>query len=145
MAEALGVAGSIVGLIGLAGQILQGCKYIGNLLDSIRDAPNDLRELQREAKIFEQTSRRFQELLHDVESIHDCSQLLNIDAILTMERSKDAVDEVWKLFGKYSGNGGKARWRSVKAAIAKDNIEKSVLRLYRARSDVSSLLAEITA
>jgi hypothetical protein len=51
MAEALGVAGSVVSFIGLAGQVAQGANYLYNFFDGMQDAPSDVRSLAEELKI----------------------------------------------------------------------------------------------
>lgn len=43
MAEAVGLAASIAGLIGLAGQVLQGGLFIQQFFEDVRDAPAGVR------------------------------------------------------------------------------------------------------
>jgi hypothetical protein len=51
MAEALGIAGSVVSFVGLAGQVAQGVNYLYNFFNSIQDAPKDIKSLAAELKI----------------------------------------------------------------------------------------------
>jgi hypothetical protein len=51
MAEALGIAGSVVSFVGLAGQIAQGVNYLYNFFNSMQDAPSDIKSLAAELKI----------------------------------------------------------------------------------------------
>ena len=45
MAE-LGAAGSIVGCIGLAGQVAQGCQFIWEFAETVRDSPHLMTRLK---------------------------------------------------------------------------------------------------
>ena len=65
MAEALGIAGSVAGLVGISGQILQGCQYVRTLIDDVRDASDDLQVLKTEIDLFERTMISFNKSLHD--------------------------------------------------------------------------------
>ncbi len=51
MAEALGIAGSVVSFVGLAGQVAQGVNYLYNFFNSMQDAPRDIKSLATELKI----------------------------------------------------------------------------------------------
>lgn len=46
--EALGVAGSVAGLAGLAGQLLQGVLFLHEFFESIKDVPKHITELKVE-------------------------------------------------------------------------------------------------
>jgi hypothetical protein len=48
MAEAVGLAASIAGLIGLAGQVLQGGLFIQQFFEDVRGAPAEVLDLRDE-------------------------------------------------------------------------------------------------
>ncbi|KAE9369879.1 hypothetical protein N431DRAFT_511773 [Stipitochalara longipes BDJ] len=50
MAEAIGIAASVIGIVGFAGQLLQGCQIVRSFLDDMKEAPayvEDLRTILR--------------------------------------------------------------------------------------------------
>lgn len=67
MVEAIGLGASVVAFIGLAGQIAQGCSFVRTVIEDIRDAPDDLRALEREIRLFEVTIETFQKALSGLE------------------------------------------------------------------------------
>ena len=52
MAEAVGLAASVAGLVGLAGQVLQGGLFIQQFFEDIRDAPAKVLDLRDELELF---------------------------------------------------------------------------------------------
>jgi len=46
MAEAMGIAASVVGIVGFAGQVLQGCQIVRTFLDDFKDAPAYIDDLK---------------------------------------------------------------------------------------------------
>lgn len=44
----LDVAGSVVGIVGILGQISQGCLFLNGLISDIKDAPREAQYLQKE-------------------------------------------------------------------------------------------------
>ncbi|CZR69818.1 uncharacterized protein PAC_19718 [Phialocephala subalpina] len=53
MAEAVGLVGSIVGIVGFAGQLAQGSNFLFDFFKDLTDAPNDVRKLLEELKFLE--------------------------------------------------------------------------------------------
>ena len=51
MAEALGIAGSVVSFVGLVGQVMQGVVFLHGFLGDIKDAPEDIRDLNTALKL----------------------------------------------------------------------------------------------
>jgi hypothetical protein len=101
---ALGVGASVVSFIGFAGQILQGCHYISNLFDDIKDAPETLSYLGAEVKAFRIVLHGFQQALQSV------GQSTNIDAaseqVLTaLKTSSATIQDLKSLLEKYSHSG----------------------------------------
>jgi hypothetical protein len=52
MAEAVGLAASVAGLVGLAGQVLQGGLFIQKFFDDVRNAPAEVQDLKDELDLF---------------------------------------------------------------------------------------------
>jgi hypothetical protein len=46
MAEAIGIAASVIGIVGFAGQVSQGCQIISTFLDDFKDAPAYIDDLK---------------------------------------------------------------------------------------------------
>jgi hypothetical protein len=63
MAEALGAAGSIAGLVGLAGQIAQGVLFLHGFFSDIRDAPEEIRDLRAELDQYRRLYERLESYL----------------------------------------------------------------------------------
>jgi hypothetical protein len=66
MAELFGLGASAIAFIGLAGQILQGCQYVRDLIDNIQDAPDNLRHYHTEIASFRSAVLGFQEVLQAI-------------------------------------------------------------------------------
>jgi hypothetical protein len=63
MTYPLSLGASTVAFIRIAGQILQGCQYIYNFVDDVREAPNDLLYFKTEIKGFRAAILGFQRIL----------------------------------------------------------------------------------
>ena len=53
MAEAIGIAASVVGIVGFAGQILQGCQIVRGFLDDFKEAPAYVQDLRTILQVFQ--------------------------------------------------------------------------------------------
>lgn len=53
MAEAIGIAASVIGIAGFAGQVLQGCQIISTFLDDFKDAPAYIDDLKAILQAFQ--------------------------------------------------------------------------------------------
>ena len=51
MAETVGLAASIVGLIGLAGKLTEGCIYLRSFFEGVKNAPEDVQLIYNELEI----------------------------------------------------------------------------------------------
>jgi hypothetical protein len=60
---ALGLASSIVSLVGLDRQILQGCHYVSNLFGDVHDAPDARCHLGAKVQTFHTVFQNFQWVL----------------------------------------------------------------------------------
>jgi hypothetical protein len=139
MAEALGVGASVVGFIGLAGQILQGCHYISTLFDDIKDAPETLLYLWTEIKAFRIVLQGFQQALQSM------GQSTNIDAaseqvITALTTSSTTIRDLKALLDKHSHQGKRDWWKAFKVAVVKSIFMKHCDRLEKAKIDI--LLAQ---
>ncbi|PMD42107.1 hypothetical protein L207DRAFT_564508 [Hyaloscypha variabilis F] len=53
MAEAIGIAASVIGIVGFAGQVLQGCQIVRTFLDDFKDAPAYIDDLKAILQAFQ--------------------------------------------------------------------------------------------
>jgi hypothetical protein len=63
MAEAVGLAASIAGLIGITGQPGKGILFIKGFLDDAKDAPDDIRLLSVEVELLSSAAQKTESLL----------------------------------------------------------------------------------
>jgi hypothetical protein len=66
MAEALGVAGSLVGIASLAGQICSGVQQLYAFVDSVKHAPSDIQNIKNDILLIERVVRRMAEECTDL-------------------------------------------------------------------------------
>jgi hypothetical protein len=129
MAEALGVAGSVVSFIGLAGQIAQGVNYLYNFFDSVQDAPSDIRLLVEELKA-----------LGDVLDEVDGDQIDTAPLQTALQRCKDVIRDLEGLVqkSKLTSEQSKTRklWSQMGTAFRNEKFRKYIERLERAKTTV---------
>jgi hypothetical protein len=94
-AEAIAFGASVVGFIGLAGQILQGCLFVQDFLEALEDAPADIEALQSEVLIFQTSLDKFQSTLNVVDD-----DAIGEDVRLALEYSKKAINDLRKVVSK---------------------------------------------
>jgi hypothetical protein len=143
MAEAIGLGGSVVAFIGLAGQVAQGCQYIGTLLDDIKDASEDLRSLRTEVKIFQLTLEIFrntlQELADSGVAVEADGQALATKLALCY--SEEALELLQGLLARRKDTG--RMWGKIRFASAKSKCAKHVSRIERAKGYIEAAHAGI--
>ncbi len=140
MAEAIGLGASVVAFIGLAGQIAQGCQFARTVLDDVKDAPEDLRCLRTEIRLFEVTVDGFKNLLADIIDLGiPAGQTATVQ--LALDYSEEAVAGLLKLINKDKHRG--SRWGQIRFAFVKDKCAKHVARLERAKGYLSAAQAGI--
>lgn len=123
MAEIAAIS-SVVGIIGLAGQITQGCYYLKNLIGDIRDAPKELTNLRDELDIIEGVVNSSAAALGaGNEALRAC-----LEAISCL---KDEVGPALLAFSK--SNGLERNCGKVKAAVKKQRTKECLERLSRAK------------
>jgi hypothetical protein len=59
MAEAIGIAASVVGIVGFAGQVLRGCQTIRTFLDDLEEAPAYIEDLRTILQAFQASLATF--------------------------------------------------------------------------------------
>ena len=94
-AEAIAFGASVVGFIGLAGQILQGCLFVQDFLEALEDAPADIEALQSELLIFQTSLDKFQSTLNVVDD-----DAVGEDVRLALEYSNKAISDLRKVVSK---------------------------------------------
>jgi hypothetical protein len=129
MAEALGVAGSVVSFIGLAGQIAQGVNYLYNFFDSVQDAPSDIRLLVEELKA-----------LRDVLDEVDGDQIDSAPLQTALQRCKDVIRDLEGLVQKSKLTSEQSKPRKLSSqmgtAFRNEKFRKYIERLGRAKTTV---------
>ncbi|GIJ92664.1 hypothetical protein Asppvi_001942 [Aspergillus pseudoviridinutans] len=101
MAEALGVAGSIVGIASLAGQICSGVQQLYAFVDSVKQGPSDFQNVKNDILLIERVVRRMAEDCTDLPEHLDvgllkCSFelcLSRVNRLLTIIQSLDTSSQ----------------------------------------------------
>lgn len=129
--EALGVAANITAVIGIAGQVAQGCVYLYTIFDDVRGAPRDLRCLRLELRVIEQILILTPE--QAVDALLLCEQAIQ-DVRADVEKYGDVDGH-----GIESGSGGlgmrkKRLGKRLKMAFGKEKIRKHIEALKGAKS-----------
>ena len=127
MAEALGVAGSVVSFIGLAGQVAQGVNYLCAFFDSVQDAPSDIRSLSSDLKVLGT-------ILDEVG--RDGIESASLTAAL--KRCKDVIEDLESLVqkSKLTIEQSKARrlWSQMSTAFRNEKFRKHIEKLEGSKS-----------
>ena len=129
MAEALGIAGSVVSFVGLAGQVAQGVNYLYNFFNSMQDAPNDIKSLAAELKILGT-------ILDEVN--RDVVDSAALGAALQL--CKDIVAELEGLVQKSNLTSKQSKvkrlWSQMSTAFRNEEFRKYIERLERAKTSL---------
>lgn len=130
MAEVAGIVGSALSIVGLAGQILQGCENVRIFLDSIKDASNDIRLLRTEIKMFLSFLEIYKFTLGQVDWSED-EEWWEL-ARLALDYSDEAVTKLQSLVIKLDNRkcGG---WSDARFLMKKTKIEKHLGRIEKAK------------
>jgi hypothetical protein len=120
--EGLAAASSVLAVVGIAGQVAQGCNYLRGVFSAAKSAPEELRLLLTELEIIEQI----------VLSIPNKSEYYEV-----LDLCDKAIKKLGKLVDKYSemtSSGDCKRWsRRLGIAIGVNVIQKHVTRLRAAK------------
>lgn len=138
MAEALGAAGSIAGLVGLAGQIAQGVLFLHGFFSDIKDAPEEIRDLRAELDQYRRLYERLEKLSQLSKPCHVADNAFD-DVQAALVPCKAWTDKLVRTISKYSledGSGGRSRrlWSQISVAIRKQRYREYLAALERAKS-----------
>lgn len=129
MAEVSAISG-VIGIVGFVGQITQGCAYLRNLIDDIRDAPKELQNLREELDIIEKVINKLSNQ-NSIETANPALQLC-LDTISTLN---EEIAPALLAFSK--SKGAKRNWNQLKTAFSKHQTKKKLEKLNRAKMKLS--------
>jgi hypothetical protein len=89
---AMDVAAAVVGFVGLAGQCLQGCKFLQNFFGNAYDAPQIIRGLLQELDLLITLLKDFCLLLTEIQTSRQIPDLTGTSSALS-----HCYDAIWKL------------------------------------------------
>jgi hypothetical protein len=138
MTEILGTAASLAGLLGLCGQILQGCLFLRDLIEGARDAPEDVRLLLSELEILSTAVNSTKDVF---EQTSQWSLAINVNAY------EAALKHCLELFSTLTtrvmgdsnalNSGSRLNWwRQMGIASRKKTLESLMVRLERAKTQI---------
>lgn len=138
MAEAIGFASSIIAVVGLSGQVIQGCQNIRDWVGDFNSAPKDVQCLVQELYSIEESAK-----VTDMLRTKIVGQEVHLQLALPLQQCLDAVQELRKhivdadaVFQK-TGHSRKTRgWQRLKVVFNKQVIRASVDRLSRAKAQL---------
>jgi hypothetical protein len=136
MTDPLSLGATAVAFIGIAGQVLQGCQYICDFVDDVREAPDDLLYFKTEIRGFRAAVLGFQRILQQFE--HSANLETVAEQIgLALNSASLAINQLKTLIEKYEHNGKWDWWRDLKIARKKAQFVKCVENLGRAKADIA--------
>lgn len=127
MAEALGVAGSVISFVGFVGQLTQGVVFLCGFLSDIKDAPEDIENLNT-------VLRLLSIILEDVQKHDEDSPALQTAVIYC----ESWVAKLKSLVQRYTPNAGetgvKRVWSQLNVAFRSKKFKKYIEGLETAKS-----------
>jgi hypothetical protein len=136
MAEALGIAGSVVSFVGLVGQVAQGVNYLYSFFNSMQDAPSDIKSLAAELKLLGTILDEVNRDVADSAALRAALQLC-----------KDIITELEGLVQKSNLTSKQSRvkrlWSQMSTAFRNEEFRKYIERLERAK--ITLLHAKMTS
>ncbi len=135
MAEAIGVAASIIAVVGLAGQVIQGCQNIKAWVGNYNSAPKDVQDLIQELNSIEE-SRKVTDMIRatidrqeiDIQLAPALQQCL--DVVRVLRRYIVDADMVFRESAHSKRSRG---WHRLKIMLGKEVITGFVGKLSRAK------------
>lgn len=136
--DGLSAAGGVISVVGLAGQVLQGCSYLRNIYDDAKDSPCELRLLRMELTIISGI----------VESMRNDPQTSSIQnghhpaegALLFCDETLTKLRRIVEKYGVVTGTSKRRRWgKGLAMAMSADKIKKHVERLDRAKDHLLAI------
>jgi hypothetical protein len=166
MAEAVGLAASVAGLVGLAGQVLQGGIFIQKFFDDVRNAPAEVQDLKDELDLFTFIAKDTKKLFETARD--DGVPVPSAAFERTLERCGNIVDDIGLKLEHFVGERGKEValttqnhpdsscepsrnserpriwWAKLKVASRKKVLGEYLQRLERAKSQLLAVQANLT-
>lgn len=140
MAE-IGIVANIIGIAGVVGQVTQGCMYLKSLINDVKDAPEEVRDLQKEVDlvsasitklhtIYEQLTQSGTKptIVNPVDEIQKCNEAV-ATLIASLKQSLDVFED--RTPTKVSSM--KKNLHRLKYALGKETTKEKLNVLSRAR------------
>ena len=132
--DGLSTASGVIAVIGLAGQVLSGLRFLNQFLDDISNAPDFMQLLQKEILVLETILKAVAEYDMQISTTEE-------DLLLTLAPSIEAcrfwvirLEVLMKKCGSGSSNSRvKEQWESLKHALNKTKIDECMVRLSQVR------------
>jgi len=138
MAEVIGFAASVIAVVSLAGQVIQGCQNIKAWVGDFKSAPKDIRDLIRELNSIEESAKITDMLRKKI--VHP---EIDLHLAPALQHSFDVVQELRKyivdadITFQERGHSRKLRgWQRLKVMLGKQVIQASVDKLSRAKAQL---------
>lgn len=93
MAEAIGFAASIIAVVGLAGQVIQGCQNVKAWVGEFNSAPKGIQDLIQELNSMEEFAR-----ITDILRIKIVDRKVNLQRDQALQQCLDAVARAEKAY-----------------------------------------------
>jgi hypothetical protein len=145
MAEAAGLAASVAGLVGLAGQVLRGGLFIKQFFEDVSEAPDEVLDLRDELELFAFIVRDTEKLLQRASETR-----LSIDTtnfLRTLERCAQIVKDIRDRLVQCVGNAGEntsSWWKRLKVVSRKKALGDYMRRLERAKGQLLVVQSNLT-
>jgi len=140
--DTLAAVSSVISVVGLAGQVLQGYNYLRSIVDSAKDSPEDLRLLTSELEIISQIveSIKYNSEASSTES--EIEQYLAGQPLVlcdeTLAKLRQTVEEYGDI-NEDEASGVKRYWKSLSFALSAGEIRKHVENSDRAKDHLLAI------
>jgi hypothetical protein len=138
MAEAIGLAASIIAIVGLSGQVIQGCQNIKAWVGDFNSAPKDIQDLMRELILIEESAQ-----ITDILRTKIVRREVDLQLASALQQCLDVVQELRKhiidadIVFQERGHGRKSRgWQRLRVMLGRQTIQASVDRLSWAKAQL---------
>ena len=133
--DGLSAAAGVIAVIGLAGQVLSGLRFLDQFLGNISNAPDFVQLLQREVSVLQTILKAVAEYDTQISASEGETILTLAPSIELCHYWVTKLEVLMKKCGPgSSGSRMKRRWESVKHALKKSRIEECVTRLSNVRT-----------
>lgn len=144
MAEVVGLAASVAGLVGIIGQLGKGVLLVKGFLDDAKDAPDNIRSLSAEAGLLSSAAQKTGRLL--VMCQQDGLELDLEEEHKALKKYTNMVDNLGAKFEKdvKKFGEGKGRWyERMKTAGRKKGLAEYMVAVERAKTLVTDVELKI--